>query len=207
MTRLLPRRPAPGRHREPRVPRRGRHRLRRSPRRATYAAAGLLAVSGAVTGAAALQTAERPGVVAIRPLAAHTHGPVELAPRRPRRVSRAAVRKPVYRWVVRTVDGPVLRGRATWYGPGFHGDRTASGERFDSYGALTAAHRTLPFGTRLRVCRGDRCVVVRITDRGPFGPAILDLSWLAASRIGLDRAGIGEVTATVLVTKRVRVPA
>ena len=99
-----------------------------------------------------------------------------------------------------------LRGRATWYGPGFEGRRTASGEVFHSRRALTAAHRTLPFGTRLRVCHQRRCVVVRVNDRGPFGNAILDLSWLAAHRIGLDAHGIAPVTATVLATRRVRVP-
>jgi rare lipoprotein A len=110
------------------------------------------------------------------------------------------------RWTVQTVDGDVLHGRASWYGPGFAGRRTASGEVFDPRG-LTAAHRTLPFGTRLRVCLDDRCVVVRINDRGPFGNAILDMSWAAASQIGLLGPGIAPVTATVLETRRVQVPA
>jgi rare lipoprotein A len=92
----------------------------------------------------------------------------------------------------------VLRGRATWYGPGFAGRRTASGEVFHPYTELTAAHRSLPFGTRLRVCRRDRCVVVRVNDRGPYGNAILDLSRLAAERLGMVDAGIVSVTATVV---------
>jgi rare lipoprotein A len=54
---------------------------------------------------------------------------------------------------------------ASWYGPGFHGNLTASGERYNQ-NALTTAHKTLPFGTRLRVCF-KRCAVVRVTDRGP----------------------------------------
>lgn len=64
---------------------------------------------------------------------------------------------------------------------------------------LTAAHRTLPFGTRLRVCRGDRCVVVRINDRGPYaGGRILDLSRGAAEQIGLVHSGVAQVSATVV---------
>lgn len=61
------------------------------------------------------------------------------------------------------------RGGASWYGPGFHGRRTANGERYDMH-AMTAAHRTLPFGTWVRVHSlvNGREVDVRITDRGPF---------------------------------------
>ena len=54
----------------------------------------------------------------------------------------------------------------SWYGPGFHGNLTANGERYNQHG-LTAAHKTLPFGTRLRVCF-ERCAVVRVNDRGPY---------------------------------------
>lgn len=78
-------------------------------------------------------------------------------------------------------------GNASWYGPGFHGKRTASGERFNA-GALTAAHRSLPFGTMLRVTNraNGRSVVVRINDRGPFsGGRSLDLSAGAARAIGM----------------------
>ncbi|MBI2896670.1 MAG: septal ring lytic transglycosylase RlpA family protein [Deltaproteobacteria bacterium] len=94
-----------------------------------------------------------------------------------------------------------LEGLATYYGPGFHGRRTASGERFDAR-ALTAAHRTLRFGTRVRVTslRTGRSVVVRINDRGPFGrrERVIDLSVGAARRIGLDRAGVMQVRLEVL---------
>jgi peptidoglycan lytic transglycosylase len=81
-------------------------------------------------------------------------------------------------------------GDATYYGPGFHGKKTASGEVFDQY-ALTAAHRTLPFGTRLLVTNlvtGQK-VIVRINDRGPFTQAIIDLSYGAAKAIGLLKTG------------------
>jgi rare lipoprotein A len=79
-------------------------------------------------------------------------------------------------------------GKASWYGPGFHGRRTASGERFNS-GAMTAAHRTLPFGSRVRVVnkKTGRSVVVRINDRGPYAHGrIIDLSRASAEAIGLE---------------------
>jgi rare lipoprotein A len=86
-----------------------------------------------------------------------------------------------------------LSGRASWYGPGFQGRRTASGEAFNT-NAPTAAHRTLPFGTKVRVVnkKNGRSVVVRINDRGPYAHGrIIDLSRAAAQAIGL--AGISEV--------------
>ena len=90
--------------------------------------------------------------------------------------------------------------RASFYGGGeYLNRRTANGERFDPH-ALTAAHRSLPFGTRLRVCRTARCVIVRINDRGPnirTGRA-LDLSRAAAQAIGLTRSGVGSVSITRL---------
>ena len=79
-------------------------------------------------------------------------------------------------------------GMASWYGPGFQGRRTASGERFNTH-ALTAAHKTLPFGTRVRVVnqRNGRSVVVRINDRGPHVRGrMIDLSRAAARAIGLS---------------------
>ncbi|HVF06037.1 MAG TPA: septal ring lytic transglycosylase RlpA family protein [Frankiaceae bacterium] len=188
-------------------------------RRARYAAAGLLALSGALaaptvrpdsTAGLAAHAFTRP--LGVRPVAARpaattrTTRATRLAARRPA-PARAVTTRPRTRWVIRTVAGPVLHGRATWYGPGFAGRRTASGEIFRPARDMTAAHRTLPFGTRLKVCHARRCVVVRINDRGPFGNAILDLSWLAAHRLGIARAGIVPVTATVLTTRRVRVAA
>lgn len=92
------------------------------------------------------------------------------------------------------------QGIASWYGPGFHGRRTASGETFNQ-NALTAAHRYLPFGTRVRVTnmRNGRSVVVRINDRGPFARGrIVDLSAAAASAIGLKRSGVAPVQVQVL---------
>jgi rare lipoprotein A len=93
-----------------------------------------------------------------------------------------------------------LSGVASWYGPGFHGRRSASGEVFDQ-NALTAAHRTLPFGTQVRVTNlsTGQSVVVRINDRGPFGHGrVIDLSAGAAAQIGLRASGIGRVQLEVL---------
>ena len=87
------------------------------------------------------------------------------------------------------------RGKASWYGPGFHGRRTASGERFDM-NDLTAAHRTLPFGTRLLVrnITNGQEVVVRINDRGPrIRNRIIDLSRAAAAALDLLQAGDAQV--------------
>lgn len=85
-------------------------------------------------------------------------------------------------------------GIASWYGPGFHGRPTASGERFNA-NALTAAHRTLPLGSRVLVTNRHtgRSVVVRVNDRGPFiAGRIIDLSRAAARAIGMN--GVAHVT-------------
>jgi rare lipoprotein A len=94
----------------------------------------------------------------------------------------------------------VVRGRASWYGKAHHGLLTASGERYDMH-ALTAAHRSLPFGTRLRVTNLDNgeVVEVRINDRGPMvAGRILDLSYAAARKLGAVGAGVIPVSFTVL---------
>ena len=88
---------------------------------------------------------------------------------------------------------PDAQGVASWYGPGFHGRKTASGERFDM-NALTAAHRTLPFGTMVRVRSlvNGLTVDVRINDRGPFlKRRVIDLSKAAAKALGLLASGAG----------------
>ncbi|MCT2399837.1 septal ring lytic transglycosylase RlpA family protein [Novosphingobium mangrovi (ex Huang et al. 2023)] len=95
---------------------------------------------------------------------------------------------------------PIGEGIASYYGNEFAGSRTASGERFDP-SALTAAHRTLPFGSRVQVTNeatGDS-VIVTINDRGPFhGKRLIDLSEAAAKEIGLARAGHGRVQLALL---------
>ncbi|MCB9522999.1 MAG: septal ring lytic transglycosylase RlpA family protein [Myxococcales bacterium] len=88
---------------------------------------------------------------------------------------------------------------AAWYGNELAGKPTASGEPFDPK-ALTAAHRTLPFGTRVQVTSLDtnKTVIVRINDRGPFNEGVIDLSRAAAEQIGLIQRGRGQVRLAVV---------
>jgi len=92
------------------------------------------------------------------------------------------------------------KGLASWYGPGFHGKPTASGEIFDMH-ARTAAHRTLPLGTMVEVrnLENGRTTVARINDRGPHKRGrIVDLSLGAAEELGLERSGVARVRLTVI---------
>lgn len=96
------------------------------------------------------------------------------------------------------------RGKASWYGPRFHGRRTANGERYDQH-AMTAAHKTLPFGTlvRVRSIITGKEIEVRINDRGPFVRGrIIDVSRAAAQALGLIDAGVE----TVLLLKPASAP-
>ena len=91
-------------------------------------------------------------------------------------------------------------GFASWYGPGFHGNQTADGERFDM-NALTAAHRTLPFNSYVRVTdlATGRSVIVRINDRGPYeAHRIIDLSARAARELGITDDGTARVRIDVV---------
>ncbi|QPN69060.1 septal ring lytic transglycosylase RlpA family protein [Synechococcus sp. CBW1108] len=91
-------------------------------------------------------------------------------------------------------------GQASWYGPGFYGNRTANGEVFRP-GTMTAAHRTLPFGTKVKVTNlwNGRTTVVRINDRGPFhGNRVIDLAHGAAHSLGVTASGIAQVRLDVL---------
>ena len=90
---------------------------------------------------------------------------------------------------------PIGTGVASYYGRRFHGRRTANGERFDMH-AMTAAHRTLPFGSLVEVTnpRNGKSVTVRINDRGPFhGNRVIDVSRAAATELGLVQRGHGSV--------------
>jgi rare lipoprotein A len=103
-------------------------------------------------------------------------------------------------WTPPPSDAPAYQtGRASYYSDRLAGHRTAAGEPYDP-GALTAAHRTLPFGSIVDVSRADgRHVVVRINDRGPFAAGrIIDLSRRAASDLGILRAGVAEVVLRVV---------
>ena len=94
----------------------------------------------------------------------------------------------------------VITGEASWYGPGFYGNRTANGEIYRQ-GTMTAAHRTLPFGTKVRVTNlwNGRSAVIRINDRGPFvAHRVIDLGHGAASTLGLTSSGIADVRLEVL---------
>lgn len=93
--------------------------------------------------------------------------------------------------------GTILEtGIASWYGPAFHGKRTANGEIYDKF-ELTAAHRTLPFNTLVKVTNttNGKSVIVRINDRGPYvGPRVIDISRAAAERIDMIGPGTAKVT-------------
>ncbi len=98
-------------------------------------------------------------------------------------------------------SGKVLHGKATYYADKYHGRTTASGEIYDKK-KLTAAHRTLAFGTKVKVTNlvNKKSVVVTINDRGPFGKKerIIDLSRAAAEKIGMIQAGVVDVTVEIL---------
>ena len=94
-------------------------------------------------------------------------------------------------------SGHSFSGMASFYG-NESGSKTASGQRFNQE-AMTCAHRSLPFGTKLRVTHGGRSIVVTVNDRGPFiRGRVLDLSTAAARAVGLTSAGVGHVTAEVI---------
>jgi len=89
----------------------------------------------------------------------------------------------------------IKQGVASWYGPGFHGKKTATGEIFDMY-AMTAAHKTLPIPSYAQVTNleNNRSVIVRINDRGPFvGNRELDLSYAAAKNLDMEKDGTGSI--------------
>lgn len=96
-------------------------------------------------------------------------------------------------------SGDAMSGTAAWYGRKFAGRKTASGKRFNP-DAMTAAHPTLAFGTRVKVTntKNQRSAVVTITDRGPTTPGrIIDVSQAAAKKLGFIRAGLTDVTLEV----------
>lgn len=114
-------------------------------------------------------------------------------------------------YVKHSADGYVSRGIASWYGTKFHGRLTSSGEPYDMF-QLTAAHRTLPLPTFAEVRNLDngRSIIVRINDRGPFHPdRVIDLSWAAAVKLGIEQAGTGPVEVRAItfddpITEQVR---
>lgn len=108
--------------------------------------------------------------------------------------------------VLGSSKGYVQSGLASWYGPNFHGKLTANGETYDME-ALTAAHRTLPLGTYVKVTRhdGGQEVVVRINDRGPFVKGrIIDMSRAGARHLGMLDEGVAQVTVRALGSRKGR---
>ena len=172
--------------------------------------AGTLLGTLALTGGALVVHHHEPAPVSSAAVATPSALPAAALPVRPVEPvrasrNRAALPKALpMKTVTRTVaTGPTFSGAASWYGGSFQGRRTANGERFDT-SDLTAASKTLPFGTRLRVCRGERCVVVRVNDRGPYvGDRVLDLSRAAAQALGYS--GVAHVTATPVGVREVQV--
>lgn len=185
-------------------PRRGiRSRLAGAKRRASLVtSAALLAAGAGVVTTSSPTVSDAPAVaVAAAPAEVRSAPPPTLVP------PVALVSD-----VATTTDGPAAAGQpigggeASYYGAELAGNPTASGEAFDP-SELTAAHRTLPFGTRLRVTneRTGASVVVRVNDRGPFhGDRVIDVSTAAAREIGLKRAGTAPVTLERLPKRPVR---
>ena len=98
------------------------------------------------------------------------------------------------------VTGKVYTGEVSYYGPGFHGKLTANGETYDQ-NAFTCAHKTLPFGTKLKVTNisNDLSVILRVNDLGPYKKGrIVDLSVAGAKKIGLDKSGVAQAKVEVL---------
>jgi len=101
---------------------------------------------------------------------------------------------------LRSHQGYVEEGVASWYGPDFHGKKTSNGETYDMY-AMTAAHKTLPMGVYVRVTHREssRSVVVRVNDRGPFVKGrLIDLSFVAAKELGVVGPGTAPVRVEAL---------
>ncbi|HEY7642080.1 MAG TPA: septal ring lytic transglycosylase RlpA family protein [Steroidobacteraceae bacterium] len=111
-------------------------------------------------------------------------------------------------FVLDTAEGYLERGVASWYGPGFHASSTSNGERYDMY-AMTAAHKTLPLPAYVQVTnlRNGRSVVVRVNDRGPFKDGrIIDLSYTAASKLGMLKDGTTFVEVRALTPEQKAAP-
>ena len=165
--------------------------------RAVYAAAVLMTLSAFAKETATVAT-ELP-----KAIPAHTGVAPAVAP-----TPEASVKAPVVNVVTRTkvmAFATLTRGMASWYGKVLQGHRTASGRRFDMF-EMTAAHRSLPFGSKVRVTdlRNSKSVIVTITDRGELNPdRVIDLSYAAADKLGMLKAGVDPVKLEVLTPKQV----
>jgi len=153
-------------------------------RGALHMAVALSATAALTTGAAPAIAQQDDGLVELAATVAELEDPAE----------------PVFKPEVQAKFEKIAEGIASYYGHELAGNRTASGERFNPQ-ALTAAHRTLPLGTKLRVTNlsNGRSVVVRVNDRGPFvGKRILDLSLAAARQINMVGAGHARVALEIV---------
>jgi rare lipoprotein A len=111
-------------------------------------------------------------------------------------------------FVLASADGYHERGVASWYGPGFHAESTSNGERYDMY-AMTAAHTTLPLPTYVQVTNlsNGKHVIVRVNDRGPFKAGrIIDLSYTAAAKLDMIKAGTAFVEVRALTSTQKATP-
>ena len=160
----------------------------RSHRRGSHSAV-MLALAGLIC-SVPVQAAEAPAAERLESLAAVVETLDETAPA----IDPAAAEEKVYK--------AIGQGTASYYGRELAGNRTASGERFDPHG-FTAAHRTLPLGTKLRVTNvaNGRSVIVRVNDRGPFvGKRVIDVSLGAAREIQMVRSGTAQVRLELVPT-------
>lgn len=168
-------------------------RSKKIRRRVVLAGAGLLAIAGTVSAG----HAENAGDAALLPTAQDALDPASNIglPH-----FQSAFEAPVPEEAMAATERDLGEGVASWYGPRFAGRLTANGESFDP-SQLTAAHRTLPFGSMVKVTfeNTGKSVVVRINDRGPFhGNRVIDLSQAAAKEIGITGPGKGRVTLALL---------
>ncbi len=127
----------------------------------------------------------------------------EIKKESPKRSGKSYVVRGKRYYLLNTAEGYDETGIGTWYGPGFHGRKTASGEVFNQ-NAMTAAHKTLPLGTKVRVTnlKNNKSIVVRINDRGPFSPKkIIDLSKRAGYIICISKAGIAPMRVQAISEK------
>lgn len=137
-----------------------------------------------------------------------TTKPGAVKPRRSAKTKPYTVMGKTY-YPLKTARGYDEVGKASWYGEDFHGNKTANGEIYNMYG-VTAAHKTLPLGTKVRVTNLDnnRSVVLRVNDRGPFVHGrVLDLSYGAAKKLGTVEKGVARVRITAIGSDPVSRPA
>jgi rare lipoprotein A len=173
---------------------------------------GMSAPAAAAAAAPAVLTPSMPALPSVTAQAAPAKAPTAApaAPAAPMDKAPVGIRPPTDKPMASTADKPAAAsggeelGLAAVYNDKLNGRKTASGQRYNR-NLLTAAHKTLPFGTMVRVTnvKNKKSVVLRINDRGPFQQGrILDISPRAAKALGINRLGMGEVSAVVVGKKK-----